>query len=75
VRCIRTTKSLLNFIIFFILNSESEDEGTSENIRQDIEVLENKRSELMKQREGLDTKLKEGCLLNVEEERRYSLFF
>lgn len=49
---------------------ESEDERTSENIRQDIEVLEKKRSELLKQREALDAKLKEGSLLNVEEERR-----
>ncbi len=45
----------------------------SENIRQDIESLESKRSELMKQRQGLDAKLKEGSLLNVEEERRYGL--
>ena len=54
----------------FLLFSESEDEKESENIRHDIEVLERKRSELMKQREELDRKLKEGSLLNMEEERR-----
>ena len=33
--------------------------------------MEKKRSELLEQREELDLKLKEGSLLNVEEERRY----
>ena len=55
--------------VFLLL--ESEDEKESENIRHDIDVLESKRSELMKQREKLDSKLKEGSLLNIEEERRY----
>ena len=55
----------------FFLLLESEDEKESENIRHDIDVLESKRSELMKQREKLDSKLKEGSLLNIEEERRY----
>ena len=60
-------------MIVVTLISESEDERTSENIRQDIEVLEKKRSELVKKRKGLDAKLKDGNLLNDEEERRYKL--
>lgn len=56
-----------------LLFTESEDERSSQNICQDIEALRHKRVELVKQREGLDAKLKEGSLLNVEEERRYYL--
>ena len=56
--------------MYYSLHTESEDQKTCENIRQEILTLESKKGELMGKRNELDLKLKDGSLLSIEEERR-----
>lgn len=51
--------------------AESDDETTREELRKNIDVLKSERSELITLRKDLDSKLREGSLLNMEDERRY----
>ncbi|XP_046859359.1 kinesin-like protein KIF27 isoform X2 [Xenia sp. Carnegie-2017] len=49
---------------------ESDDETTREELRKNIDVLKSERSELITLRKDLDSMLREGSLLSVEDERR-----